>query len=91
MSRPRNPRRILVEGMKVINAELGILRARWDISMTVHDAKGNAWRKRREYEKPENRADFWLDAYTRLDSMINGLTVMRDFAARNLNSLTKDE
>ena len=89
MTRARNPRRLTLEALRIMSDHLSVLRARWDVSMTLHD--GTVWRKRREDEKPENQLVEWASLFNRCGLMIEQLTALQRLASDNYQKIKEAE
>lgn len=95
MARQRNPRRVVLDALRLLNRNTRTMVSRWDQAMTTYDktvtradGRSGDWRPLRDDEKNENNANEWQLLIEHMDANIRVATSVRDFAIRQRDELS---
>ncbi len=91
MARQRNPRRVVLEAMRVIAGNLRNMQRLWDVRSKVYGetawAEGCRWRDRRPDEYPENRVEDWHRLALFMGAIERDAREVREYAEHQIAEL----
>ena len=86
-ARRRNSRRVALDILRNIKKNVAVMAGEWDVRMTVWD---NAWRQRRDDEKPENRPEDWARLILFMNQVIDDAETVRYFARQQIERIEQE-